>query len=980
MEVYLNETESRYFGDLFLCCDVEKAGKIPMMKAMELYHSANIQSDIVMEIIALVGIPTTSLHISRGQFYSCLKLIAAYQAGMQLRQEVITSSVSLPLPRFSWRDSPSGMGPNTAASISGAYPSVNGSKAMPPPPVAERKTSLPHGLNDWKMGTSGSSSRQNSGSFQHFQKQPDSEINSDIPTTDSEVDQNESSCGDGAGHVVDSGSSGRETHRHRGSPEAWSTNSDSPTPTNSVAERQWAKETLWQGLLGDEHRQLLGTEEESSDRHSSEDENDADLNSVYQITPEQRDYYYKQFKAVQHDNNGLLSGQIARIFFEKSRIPVEELRHIWQLCDVTRDGALSLAEFTAAMHLVVLRRNNIPLPAVLPSCLHPNILLHSSQNATANLLLQEPPEADLLHLNDDDEEEKTDNTVIVTNTTTQTRVNDKNAMNISTLSSSSQTSAGSRQGNHGSLTSSLPTLTKHRSISNSPVAEPNDTTPNLAVATTLSKVKDRNLWGPVDLPPTQWTKFTESPTSNVSSPGPKPVNFDMQRTAQAVVSDPQILHPVALRVTPVGSGLASSVIAAETVNQDTSDLSNQQQQDGSSKQVSQNSSNIMTAGSNNNISTANVIMHNRELLQNNDLRAIQRPQAKKLPAKNIGALPPPPQRESCVGNTGSASGISNTSYSSAMIPTVSGDSNEVSNSSQHQQTLQNKNDPPPLPPPRPHRHGRSSSLDLNKFKACGPVNQQPEMTAQASFDFQTSTGFADFTHFAVVDAKNISSEQQYSLPPGKSTARAPTATAMAVMPPTRYSLQQTNQRVSAFEVYRKPNTPHNSLSPTAKDSELQKQPRCQTQRNYATQPIQPPPSMPTPFGALGASAIALPPQLVALPNADLFEKRVNDISETLRHVTFKQNNSMGDILQHLREQNNLLLRLCNDLSDELLSVQTRKQELRMKVEALPLTETSVISNIQQQSQLGTRASSTISAPVTANITGGSGSSGVHANV
>lgn len=50
----------------------------------------------------------------------------------------------------------------------------------------------------------------------------------------------------------------------------------------------------------------------------------------------------------------------------------------------------------------------------------------------------------------------------------------------------------------------------------------------------------------------QWTKFAESPTSHVNSPGPKPVNFDIQLTTQAVVSDPQILHPVALRVTPVG--------------------------------------------------------------------------------------------------------------------------------------------------------------------------------------------------------------------------------------------------------------------------------------------------------------------------------------------------------------------------------------------------------------------------------------------
>lgn len=42
-----------------------------------------------------------------------------------------------------------------------------------------------------------------------------------------------------------------------------------------------------------------------------------------------------------------------------------------QLADVTKDGALSLAEFNVAMHLVVLRRNNIPLPDVLPPSLMP---------------------------------------------------------------------------------------------------------------------------------------------------------------------------------------------------------------------------------------------------------------------------------------------------------------------------------------------------------------------------------------------------------------------------------------------------------------------------------------------------------------------------------------------------------------------------------------------------------------------------------
>lgn len=121
------------------------------------------------------------------------------------------------------------------------------------------------------------------------------------------------------------------------------------------------------------------------------------------------------------------------------------MRHIWQLCDVSRDCALSLAEFTAAMHLVVLRRNNIPLPPTLPVCLHPSVLQHTT--LANQMSTQEPPEADLLHLDDDDEEDHTDNTIKGANSAISTGVasgigphalNEKSVMNISTLSTSSQ--------------------------------------------------------------------------------------------------------------------------------------------------------------------------------------------------------------------------------------------------------------------------------------------------------------------------------------------------------------------------------------------------------------------------------------------------------------------------------------------------------------------------------------------------------------
>ncbi len=142
----------------------------------------------------------------------------------------------------------------------------------------------------------------------------------------------------------------------------------------------------------------MGTEEESSERPSS-DEEEADKGEgggdPWTITREQLGYYTTQFLnmqvrvllvhqvhvhingfkklnfAAQPNPRGSIPGALAKEFFEKSRLPVPELRKIWQLSDVTKTGCLSLEEFLAAMHLVVLRRNDIALPEDLPVSLQP---------------------------------------------------------------------------------------------------------------------------------------------------------------------------------------------------------------------------------------------------------------------------------------------------------------------------------------------------------------------------------------------------------------------------------------------------------------------------------------------------------------------------------------------------------------------------------------------------------------------------------
>lgn len=157
----------------------------------------------------------------------------------------------------------------------------------------------------------------------------------------------------------------------------------------------------------------------------------------------------------------------------------------------------------------------------------------------------------------------------------------------------------------------------------------------------------------------EWTKFPESPTSsNLSSPGPKPVNFDLQRTTQAIVSDPQILHPVPLRVTP-------EVVDEELHRRKTTESG-----------LVYEAGVIIRENTSPKVQNTTTTSHR----DSSDIRPIQRPQPKKMSSK--GAIPPPPQREPSL-----------TTADSIDAPNVTGPNNSFAG-------LPSKKEPPPLPPPR----------------------------------------------------------------------------------------------------------------------------------------------------------------------------------------------------------------------------------------------------------------------------------------
>lgn len=104
-----------------------------------------------------------------------------------------------------------------------------------------------------------------------------------------------------------------------------------------------------------------------------------------------------------------------------------------------------------------------------------------------------------------------------------------------------------------------------------------------------------------------------------------------------------------------------------------------------------------------------------------------------------------------------------------------------------------------------------------------------------------------------------------------------------------------SQRSSAFEVYKKPSKSRNSQSPP------------------------------------GTSSIAT---LNDQAKVQEYENQVLAISDSLRQVRFRNasDQSAHDVLKHLKDQNVLLIRLCKDLSDELMQVQRKKEEVRSRME------------------------------------------------
>ncbi|XP_071764799.1 ralBP1-associated Eps domain-containing protein 1 isoform X2 [Centroberyx gerrardi] len=361
----LTDVEQKYYSDLFVYCDTDNTKKVASNgRVLDLFRAAQLPSEVVLQITELCG-ATRLGHFGRSQFYIALKLIAIAQSGLPLRVESLNSVKDLPLPRFVvgkneaearhaalYQDTDSqGLYPGSGAGVIPRPPGRgHQNKKGPPPsasvpvheviqplaptiesqpdstsPVVSPHQSPPTSPHSWRKHK-----RQPSGG--NADRQPAVAATGAVWTQFREA-QTGPVSGDGM----------------------WSSHSP-PPPVQESWESTTIRTVASAATTNEIQRQSSGYDD------------------PWKITDEQRQYYINQFKTIQPDLNGFIPGSAAKEFFTKSKLPILELSHIWELSDFDKDGALTLDEFCAAFHLVVARKNGYDLPEKLPESLMPKLI------------------------------------------------------------------------------------------------------------------------------------------------------------------------------------------------------------------------------------------------------------------------------------------------------------------------------------------------------------------------------------------------------------------------------------------------------------------------------------------------------------------------------------------------------------------------------------------------------------------------------
>ncbi|XP_029356834.1 ralBP1-associated Eps domain-containing protein 2 isoform X2 [Echeneis naucrates] len=333
--ISLNEHEQRYYSGLHSLCQADTSGNLSSGRVAELFKASQLPPGSLHKVTEVCGAKRLG-YFGVPQFYVALKLLAAAQAGLPIRLESVTAN--LPLPRFAelknepemWHSA----GPPITESQGGQSGTAPGSVSWAP---SDRST-FRHPEVSLEKKESWCPLRSPS--------------SSPPPSPLTYCSYLYSKQRNGADSQI--------TYEGKPSSQPMSQLEQHSSPSNYRT-----KPTV-------EHLTAAGASSaEQLEQQGVVDYSDDD---PWRITEEQLEYYTNQFKSLQPDLGALILGGVAKNFFTKSKLPIPELSHIWELSDVDRDGALTFFEFCIAFHLIVARKNGYPLPESLPRTLRPEFM------------------------------------------------------------------------------------------------------------------------------------------------------------------------------------------------------------------------------------------------------------------------------------------------------------------------------------------------------------------------------------------------------------------------------------------------------------------------------------------------------------------------------------------------------------------------------------------------------------------------------
>ncbi|XP_056893157.1 ralBP1-associated Eps domain-containing protein 2 isoform X1 [Takifugu flavidus] len=325
----LNEHEQRYYSGLHSLCQADASGKLSSGKVAELFKASQLPPESLHKVTEVCGAKLLG-YFGPSQFYVALKLLAAAQSGLPVHLDSVTAN--LPLPRFVGLKSDSEVRHSTGPDAQGVLCGTSSVSRCPADRSAIRQVEV------------------------STKKEPHSSPKSPRASPP------------------------HSPPTHRGFPYSQQRNGadaqsayESKRASRGIVQLEPHASSARYGVPpAVEHAPMARTcSSEKLDQQAEADGSDSD---PWRITEEQLEYYTNQFKSLQPDLGALILGSIAKNFFTKSKLPIPELSHIWELSDVDRDGALTFSEFCTAFHLIVARKNGYPLPEGLPPSLRPGFV------------------------------------------------------------------------------------------------------------------------------------------------------------------------------------------------------------------------------------------------------------------------------------------------------------------------------------------------------------------------------------------------------------------------------------------------------------------------------------------------------------------------------------------------------------------------------------------------------------------------------